>query len=160
MDDADQGARGLRAQPGPALLHALREHWGLGRPAGAVDLGGSSSLNLLVDAAEGRYVARVHRPHLTPERLARVELPVLVVLGDQDFAGPADPERSREPRILAGVQQDQEDQHHGQEDLHQFQEEPHRGFILGKAAEGGRLVPRLPMVTRFWRAKVEQDKDD
>ena len=41
-------------------------------PAGAVDLGGSSSLNLLVDAAEGRYVARVHRPHLTPERLAAI----------------------------------------------------------------------------------------
>ena len=72
MDDADQGARGLRARPGPALLHALREHWGLGGSAGAVDLGGSSSLNLLVDAAEGRYVARVHRPHLTPERLAAI----------------------------------------------------------------------------------------
>ncbi len=28
---------------------------------------------------------------LTPERLARVTMPVLVLLGDDDFAGPADP---------------------------------------------------------------------
>jgi pimeloyl-ACP methyl ester carboxylesterase len=34
---------------------------------------------------------RAPRPPLTAEALARVELPVLVVLGDRDFAGPADP---------------------------------------------------------------------
>jgi pimeloyl-ACP methyl ester carboxylesterase len=34
---------------------------------------------------------RSPRPVLTPERLARVQLPVLVVLGDKDFAGPAEP---------------------------------------------------------------------
>jgi pimeloyl-ACP methyl ester carboxylesterase len=34
---------------------------------------------------------RAPRPPLTPELLGRVELPVLVVLGDRDFAGPADP---------------------------------------------------------------------
>ena len=72
MDDADGGARGLRARPGPALLAALREHWGLGRSAEALDLGGSSSLNLLVSAGGVRYVARVHRPHVTPERLAAI----------------------------------------------------------------------------------------
>jgi len=72
MDDADQGARGLRARPGPALLQAVREHWGLGRTTGALDLGGSSSLNLLLATAEGRYVARTHRPHLTPERLGAI----------------------------------------------------------------------------------------
>ncbi len=33
---------------------------------------------------------RPSRP-FTPERLAHVEIPVLVVLGDRDFAGPADP---------------------------------------------------------------------
>jgi len=71
-DDADRGARGLRARPRPALLQAVREHWGLGRTAGAVDLGGSSSLNLLLDTDQGRYVARAHRPHLTPERLAAI----------------------------------------------------------------------------------------
>lgn len=34
---------------------------------------------------------RSPRPALTPERLARVELPVRVVIGDQDFAGPGEP---------------------------------------------------------------------
>jgi Ser/Thr protein kinase RdoA (MazF antagonist) len=40
--------------------------------AEAVDLGGSSSLNLLVGEADRRYVARVHRPHVTPERLGAI----------------------------------------------------------------------------------------
>jgi Ser/Thr protein kinase RdoA (MazF antagonist) len=69
MDDADGGRRGLRARPGPSLLQALREQWGLGLPAEQVDLGGSSSLNLLVGDGDHRYVVRVHRPHVTPERL-------------------------------------------------------------------------------------------
>jgi pimeloyl-ACP methyl ester carboxylesterase len=34
---------------------------------------------------------RSRRPPLDAERLAKVDLPVLVVLGDRDFAGPADP---------------------------------------------------------------------
>ncbi|MGQ0831514.1 MAG: alpha/beta fold hydrolase [Microthrixaceae bacterium] len=34
---------------------------------------------------------RSARPTLTPERLARVDLPVLVVIGDRDFAGPGEP---------------------------------------------------------------------
>jgi len=34
---------------------------------------------------------RAPRPVLTLDRLARVQLPVLVVLGDKDFAGPGDP---------------------------------------------------------------------
>jgi Ser/Thr protein kinase RdoA (MazF antagonist) len=72
MDDADGGLRGLRAQPGPGLGRALRDHWGLGRFDGAVDLGGSSSLNLLVGDADRRYVVRVHRPHVTPERLGAI----------------------------------------------------------------------------------------
>src|ERR671911_99690 len=48
MDDADRGRRGLRARPGPDLFRALREHWGLRVVHGGSDLGGSSSLNLLV----------------------------------------------------------------------------------------------------------------
>jgi Ser/Thr protein kinase RdoA (MazF antagonist) len=72
MDDADGGRRGLRARPGPGLLRALRDHWGLGRPAEQVDLGGSSSLNLLVGDGDHRYVMRVHRPHVTPARLDAV----------------------------------------------------------------------------------------
>jgi Ser/Thr protein kinase RdoA (MazF antagonist) len=72
MDDADGGRRGLRAQPGPGLRRTLRDHWGLGQSAEAVDLGGSSSLNLLVGDADRRYVVRVHRPHVTPGRLGAV----------------------------------------------------------------------------------------
>ncbi|HEX4868252.1 MAG TPA: alpha/beta fold hydrolase [Acidimicrobiales bacterium] len=34
---------------------------------------------------------RSARPALTPERLAAVTLPVLVVIGDRDFAGPGEP---------------------------------------------------------------------
>ena len=34
---------------------------------------------------------RSPRPPLTPERLAAVQLPVLVILGDKDFAGPGEP---------------------------------------------------------------------
>jgi Ser/Thr protein kinase RdoA (MazF antagonist) len=73
MDDADGGRRGLRARPGPALLQALRDQWGLGSPAEQVDLGGSSSLNLLVDTGDYRYVVRVHRPHVTAERLDAIQ---------------------------------------------------------------------------------------
>jgi Ser/Thr protein kinase RdoA (MazF antagonist) len=73
MDDADGGLRGLRARPGPGLLRALRDHWGLGWLADRVDLGGSSSLNLLVGDSDRRYVVRVHRPHVTPERLGAIQ---------------------------------------------------------------------------------------
>lgn len=37
------------------------------------------------------YLRRSGHHSLTAERLARITLPVLVVLGDRDFAGPADP---------------------------------------------------------------------
>jgi homoserine kinase type II len=72
MDDAEGGRRGLRARPGPDLRQALQDHWGLGWSRGAVDLGGSSSLNLLVGDADRRCVVRVHRPHVTPERLGAI----------------------------------------------------------------------------------------
>jgi Phosphotransferase enzyme family len=44
----------------------------LGGFAEAVDLGGSSSLNLLVGDVGRRYVVRVHPPHVTPERLGAI----------------------------------------------------------------------------------------
>ena len=72
MDDADGGRRGLRARPGPGLRRVLGDHWGLDGVAEAVDLGGSSNLNLLVGDADRRYVVRVHRPHVTPERLGAI----------------------------------------------------------------------------------------
>jgi homoserine kinase type II len=73
MDDADSGIRGLRARPGPGLWRVLQGRWGLGAPNQVVDLGGSSSLNLLVGGAGRGYVVRVHRPHVTPERLGAVQ---------------------------------------------------------------------------------------
>jgi Ser/Thr protein kinase RdoA (MazF antagonist) len=72
MDDADGGRRGLRARPGRELSRALADHWGLEPAAEWIDLGGSSSLNLLVANAGRRFVARVHRPAVTPERLVAI----------------------------------------------------------------------------------------
>jgi ATP-dependent Clp protease adapter protein ClpS len=40
------------------------DHWGLERSGGWVDLGGSSSLNLLIGGGDGRLVVRVHRAHV------------------------------------------------------------------------------------------------
>jgi len=50
----------------------VTDHWRLDGVAEAVDLGGSSSLNLLVGRADRRYVVRVHRPHVTPQRLGAI----------------------------------------------------------------------------------------
>lgn len=44
-----------------------------------------------VDRAALAACLRSPRPALTPDRLARVVLPVLVVIGDKDFAGPGEP---------------------------------------------------------------------
>ena len=44
-----------------------------------------------VDRAALAACLRSARPHLTPERLSGADLPVLVVLGDKDFAGPGEP---------------------------------------------------------------------
>lgn len=75
MDDADLGRRGSRALPTPALLRTIGHRYGLGPFRGFEDLGGSSSLNLLVGEGDAgsRYVVRVHRPHVSPERLAATQ---------------------------------------------------------------------------------------
>jgi pimeloyl-ACP methyl ester carboxylesterase len=44
-----------------------------------------------VDRAALAACLRSPRPPLTPERLASAQLPVLVVIGDKDFAGPGEP---------------------------------------------------------------------
>ena len=51
-----------------------------------------------VDRAALAACLRSPRPLLTPERLAAVDLPVLVVLGDEDFAGPPAPLVAALPR--------------------------------------------------------------
>jgi Ser/Thr protein kinase RdoA (MazF antagonist) len=71
VDNAGGGRRGLRATPTALVLAALRERYGI---AGSriSDLGGSSSLNLLVGDDETRYVVRVYRPYVTAGRLAAI----------------------------------------------------------------------------------------
>jgi pimeloyl-ACP methyl ester carboxylesterase len=44
-----------------------------------------------VDRTSLVALMKTARPHLDAETLARATCPILVVLGDQDFAGPADP---------------------------------------------------------------------
>lgn len=44
-----------------------------------------------VDRAALAACLRSRRPELTPERLALADLPIRVVLGDKDFAGPGEP---------------------------------------------------------------------
>ncbi len=71
MDDAGNGRRGLRATPTAQLFEALRECYGV-KGSQIQDLGGSSSLNLLVSDGSTRYVARVYRPYVTAGRLAAI----------------------------------------------------------------------------------------
>lgn len=72
-DDAAGGLRGLRATPSPQLFEALRDHYGVEEADGSRDLGGSSSLNLLVIGDEGRCVVRVYRPYVTAARLEAIQ---------------------------------------------------------------------------------------
>ena len=52
---------------------------------------GDDKVNPEVRAAMAAFLARPDRRFFTPEILAGVVVPVLVALGDRDFAGPADP---------------------------------------------------------------------
>ena len=84
MSEAANIPRGpaLRPKVSTGMLHAVREQYGI---AGNVvrDLGGSSNLNLLMEAAGHRYVARVHRTWVTSSRLADVQ--ALVQSGGNDL---------------------------------------------------------------------------
>lgn len=73
MDDAGGGRRGLRATPSRELFEALRDGYGIAGAQDGRDLGGSSSLNLLVSRDGVRYVVRVYRPHMTAARLADIQ---------------------------------------------------------------------------------------
>lgn len=73
-DNAGGGVRGLRARPSAALVQAVRHVYGFDAfEAESIDLGGSSSLNLLVTDDHGRYVVRVYRPYVTAARLADIQ---------------------------------------------------------------------------------------
>jgi Ser/Thr protein kinase RdoA (MazF antagonist) len=69
MDDAGGGKRGLRAVPSPELLDLIDLRYGVDCGSDTVDLGGSSSLNLLVGEPDDRFVVRVYRPYVSVERL-------------------------------------------------------------------------------------------
>jgi Ser/Thr protein kinase RdoA (MazF antagonist) len=73
-DNAGGGRRGLRATLSPELLEVVRDRYGLGSLNGVLDLGGSSSLNLLVQDRNLRYVVRVYRPYVTEARLGDLHL--------------------------------------------------------------------------------------
>jgi Ser/Thr protein kinase RdoA (MazF antagonist) len=73
MDNAEGGRRGLRAALSPELLTVVRDHYGLGSTSGAVDLGGSSNLNVLVDDGNRCHVVRVYRPYVTVSRLRDIQ---------------------------------------------------------------------------------------
>lgn len=74
MDDAAGGLRGPRPAPSTELFDAIGEAYGIDGPAAPVDLGGSSSLNLLVGSGDDRCVLRVYRRHMTAGRLRDIHL--------------------------------------------------------------------------------------
>lgn len=73
MDNAGNGGRGLRAIPSAELLEAIQAHYGLDPIHQVRDLGGSSSLNLLVTRGSYRYIARVYRPYTNRDRLSAMQ---------------------------------------------------------------------------------------
>jgi Ser/Thr protein kinase RdoA (MazF antagonist) len=73
-DNAGGGVRGLRARPSAELFQAVRHAYGMNGLEDSIDLGGSSSLNLLVTDDHSRSVVRVYRPYVTEARLADIQL--------------------------------------------------------------------------------------
>jgi Ser/Thr protein kinase RdoA (MazF antagonist) len=72
-DDAGGGLRGLRAEPSPELVDAVRDAYGLDVVLDPVRrLGGSSSLNLLARRGDRRCALRVYRPYVSAERLLAI----------------------------------------------------------------------------------------
>jgi homoserine kinase type II len=88
MDDAGNGSRGLRPTLTPAVADAVLRTWGI-NCANGVDLGGSTSLNLLVNAGHRSLVVRVHRRHVTAARVEALQLArEAAVLGGVPVARP------------------------------------------------------------------------
>jgi Ser/Thr protein kinase RdoA (MazF antagonist) len=64
-----------------------------------VDLGGSSSLNLLVADSDCGYVVRVHRPHVTPQRLGAIHQARRAMAAGGVPCAPLVPTRQGEPWV-------------------------------------------------------------
>lgn len=83
------GVNLLRSEGSDAVLRAIE---GQGDPANPmVQYFAGLAQHPGSDPAALAACLRSPRPALTAERLARVQLPVRVVLGDKDFAGPGEP---------------------------------------------------------------------
>ena len=83
------GANLLRSEGSDLILRAVE---GEGDPTNpVVQYFAGLAQHPEVDREALAACLRSPRPPLTPERLAAVQVPVLVILGDKDFAGPAEP---------------------------------------------------------------------
>lgn len=83
------GANLLRSEGSTAILDAIE---GGGDPTNpVVQYFAGLASHPTVDREALAACLRSPRPPLTPDRLAKVDVPVLVVIGDQDFAGPGEP---------------------------------------------------------------------
>jgi pimeloyl-ACP methyl ester carboxylesterase len=83
------GANLLRTEGSDVILRAIE---GDGDPTNpVVQYFAGLAQHPEVDRAALAACLRSPRPVLTPERLAKAQLPVLVVIGDKDFAGPGEP---------------------------------------------------------------------
>lgn len=83
------GANLLRTEANDLILRAIE---GEGDPTNpVVQYFAGLAQHPEVDRAALAACLRSPRPPLTPERLGSVQVPVLVILGDKDFAGPGEP---------------------------------------------------------------------
>ncbi len=62
-----------RARVSDELIRVLADRYGIGSTKESRDLGGSSTLNLLIEDDGKRYVVRVYRPWMTTARLAAMQ---------------------------------------------------------------------------------------
>ncbi len=83
------GANLLRSDGSDLVLRAIQGEGDPANPVVAYFAGLAQHPD--VDPLALAACLRSSRPALGPERLARVTMPVLVIIGDQDFAGPGEP---------------------------------------------------------------------
>jgi Ser/Thr protein kinase RdoA (MazF antagonist) len=74
LPELQESELGPRAGPDDALLDEAAATFGLGAIQAARDLGGTYNLNLRLYTAGGSFVLRVHRPWVTAERVAVLQV--------------------------------------------------------------------------------------